>query len=462
MKKSKAILATLLVLCIIFMAGGCKPGTEPGGDPGTDDPGPEPSDDPGEDHDPESGDEPAPDPLAVTPVPEDSIDLIDKAVIHLGDLWLGASGQFWRQTDSGDVTEIVWAPNGYGLVYFRDSYPNKLGQELYYLALGEAPVLLDKEVSASYAWNNKDSWLWNPDSDFVAYAVGSGSEIVTVWMEDLSKTKLSLNKPCNLGPYWLSPGLLVYSTDAERPEVVVVNAIGQVQGGIADASLPYPLPEGLIVATGVYDPDGAMDTFYYTGLSIANDDGSGLAQIYDIFNILHMDRDPVIPNSIGLPRYIALSDPENLFLQKYTGLISKGVPNRVDLLSQDMYLTYSEFAYPLWFSWAPDGQWIAALRYTATQTGNNNETGYWDLVLVNEKAVQELLLEKLYIVKSQEKPAPFQGRLPLNWSQHSDYVNYLRDRKDGKGHDWWQVNVKTGAAALVLEESGLPEYRPQP
>lgn len=474
MKKLKFLLTFLLVLSLILSVTGCKKEGNPGGDPGKEpgevpgddpgqDPGEEPGDDPGENPGEDPGKNPPPgeDPLAITRVPEEKIGLVDKAVIHLGDLWLAVADKFYRQTDSGDVQEILWAPNGHGLIYFRVTKTYQ--RDLYYLALGDAPVLLDKNVVAYKAWRNKTDWLWSPDSDALAYAVKDGSEIVKVWLQDLSKTKLSLNKPCDLGPYWLSPDLLVYTTPTERPEVVVINAIGQIQAEVADASLPYPLPEGMLIARGTYDPD-ALYPFYYTDLVRTNDIGESPNPIYNRTILLHeIARDPVLPGSITLPRYLAMSSPEKLFLKQYAGIISKSTPTTIDLLTQDLFLTFSEYAYPFWFAWAYDGSQIAALPFTLTKPGDYQEQeGYWDLALVDKKASKRVLVEKIYSVSGDQQPVPFQYVLPFNWSLDSTYINYLVDRSDGKGYDWWQVKVSTGAKAAVLEKAGLPEYRPQP
>jgi hypothetical protein len=461
LKTWKIILAFLLITTLIFVAAGCDNTKNPDDDPGLD-PGEDPSLDPGEDPGEDPGPDPG-DPLAVTPVPEGEIGLVDKAVIHLGDLWLGSANGLWRQTDSGDVTEIVWAPDGHGLIYFRETDTNIPGQDLYYLALGEDPVLLERNVQANKAWLNKNDWLWNPDSDSVAYALDHGTELVNLYLQDMTKTRIPITKPYGQGPYWLSNGLMVYGTATERPEVIVINAIGGVQGEVLDATLPYPLPEGMIIAVGEYDPDGIMDTFFLTGLARANDDGSGPAQVCEEISKYHLlARDPVLPGSLTLPRYLAISSPEALFLQKYAGIASKGIPNTVELLTQDVFVTYSEFSYPFWFAWAPDGSYIAALPFTLTQPGDVEQEGYWDLVLVDEKANRRVVLENIYSVKGFEMPVPFQYRMPLNWAPDCTHINYLQDRADEMGQDWWQVDIDKGVATKVLEKSGLPEYRPQP
>lgn len=458
MKVWRIVLVFLLMLSIIIVAAGCQkedpiivPGDNLNPDSGEDDPGIEPEDDPD------------PDPLAVTPIPGDKISLVDKAVIQLGDLWLGTADQFWRQTDTSDVRSFVWAPDGHGLVFFRSSNPNQPGEDLYYLALGQAPVFLDKNVLAYTTWFNKTGWLWSPDSDVISYAVGDGSEIIKARVQDMTRTKLTLNKPSNLGPYWLTNSLMVYGTGAERPELIIINSLGQVQRTITDADLPYLLPEGMIIATGEYDPDGIMDTFYYTGLARTNADGSSTTQIYDESARFHLlAKDPIIPNDPMLPKYLAMSNTETLFLQQYDGIGLEGTPARIELLTQDLFLTYSEFAYPLWFSWAPNGNNIAALTFTLTKSGDFGEQeGYWNLVLVDKEATQDVVLERIYTVSGDQQPVPFQSSFPLNWSNESTHINYLRERKDGQGHDWWQVKVATGELILILEKSGLPEYRPE-
>lgn len=454
MKNWMAVLAFLLIFTLVCFAPGCDNtdhGTVPGTDPGTD-PGTNPGTDPGTD----------PDPSAVAPVPKDEIHPVYMAVIHLGDLWVGTADQWWRQTDSGIITDFVWAPDGHGLLYFQSSNPYAPDQDLYYLALGQPPVLLDYNVYALQTWLNKEGWLWNPDSDSVAYAIDEGNELILYKLHDMSKTSLTLNKPCCLGPYWLSNGIMVFSTDAERPELVFINTLGQVQNTILDASLPYPLPNGLIIALGEYDPDGAKDSFYYTGLARTNNDGSGLTSVFDkSINFHLMAREPVTPHGVNVASYLAMSDPETLFLQKFAGVASEVSPNTVELLSQDLFITYSEFAYPFWFSWAPHGDDIAALPFTLSQAGDFEEQeGYWDLVVVDKMGTKKVVVEKIYTISGSQSPVPFQGLIPLNWCHESTHINYLKEREDGQGHDWWQVNAVTGATNLVLEKSGLPGYRP--
>lgn len=128
---------------------GTDPGSDPGNDPGSDpgsDPGTDPGSDPGTDpgnHTDNNPDKPLD--VAVTPVPSDQLGLVDKAIIRKGDLWLGSyDGQYWRQTNTGDVVEVVWAPNGHGLAYLRATSPTDVERDLYYLALGEAPFGLPK------------------------------------------------------------------------------------------------------------------------------------------------------------------------------------------------------------------------------------------------------------------------------------------------------------------------------
>lgn len=469
MRKWMILLACFLMVSLLVSAVGCNiPGLDP--TPG-DDPGEDPGDDPGditgpdddepviEDPDDEDpGDPPVTDPDAVTPVPDEFVGLVDKAVIRQGDLWLGSyDGQLWRQTDSGDVTDAVWAPNGHGLVYFR-------AQDLYYLALGHPSVLLDEDVVTYKTWLNEKGYLWNPDSNALAYGIENGEQMRITWLPDMAQTSLLLDNTFSLGPYWLSPDNLAYTTGTERPGVIIINAMGDLISEMTDSSLPYPVPDGLIIATGTYDPDGAMETFSYTGLARTALDGTGLDQFYDqSIRFCLMDRDPVLPGAIGQPRYLAMSDSQTLFLQKYAGLISKKYPSQVVLLTQDLFLTYSEFSYPFWFSWAPDGSRLAALPFTMTLTGDYGEQeGHWDLVLVDEQGNQQMVLEEIYTVSGDERPVPFQNELPLNWSRECTHVNYLIERTDEDGHDWWQVNIATGVAELILEHSSLPEYRPEP
>jgi len=410
MKWWKAVLAVFLVLCLVVTVAGCRrddprngPGTDPGSDPGNDpgsDPGSDPGTDPGSDPGTDPGNHTDNNPdkpldVAVTPVPSDQLGLVDKAIIRQGDLWLGSyDGQYWRQTNTGDVVEVVWAPNGHGLAYLRATSPTDVERDLYYLALGEAPLRIAEDITAYKTWLNESGWLWNPDSDSIAYAIDNGSKIRVTWLQDMTHTVLNLNEACYLGPYWLSPGIMVYTTATERPTTVIINAVGQILNSMADSSLPYPIPDGLIIATGTYDPDGVMETFYYTGLARTNPDGSDLTQVYDqSVRFCLMARDPVLPGSPTLPKYLAISDSQNLFLRKYAGPPSKAFPNQVELMSQDLFLTYSEFSYPLWFSWAPNGSGIAALRFTLTQPGNYGEQeGFWDLVLVDEDANLEVIL----------------------------------------------------------------------
>ncbi|HBI56651.1 MAG TPA: hypothetical protein DDY38_07485, partial [Firmicutes bacterium] len=146
-----------------------------------------------------------------------------------------------------------------------------------------------------------------------------------------------------------------------------------------------------------------------------------------------------------------------LFLQKYAGL-TKAYPEKIDLLTQDIYLTYSEFSYPFWFAWAPDGNSLAALRFTLTQEGDFGEQeGVWDLVRLDREGDPEMLLANIYSVSGDEQPIPFLA-LPFNWSPEGRQINYLVEESDGD--DLWQINLADKTHGLFLEDSGLPDYRP--
>lgn len=424
--------------------------------------GKDPGEDPGEDPGGNSGSN---DPLdikltaPVTPVPQGAAADITYAVIRKGDLWLGTdSTHLWRQTDSNDVAEAVWAPDGHAIAFLRTPTLDAGVSSLYTLVPGETPILIDQDVTAISAWLNTRGFLWSPDSTQLAYGVKGGTEI-SIAGPGQGKGGFLIDLELEQGPYWLSNDRLVYSSAGQRPSLAIVNTMGDVINTLPDTSGPYPIQDGLFAVTGEYDPDGVMECFYYTGIVHAGSDGANVRQVYDENpDYCLFSWNPLEASRTTDAKYFAVSNAGTLFLQKYAGL-TKAYPAQIELLTQDVFLTYSEFSYPFWFSWAPDGNSLAVLRFTLTLEGEFGEQeGIWDLVRVDREGNLEMLLANIYSVSGDEYPIPF-IELPFNWSLGGNKINYLVE--DSDGDDLWQLNLADKTAGLFLEDSGLPEYRPQ-
>jgi len=439
---------------------------------GTDSPDPGEVTNPGDNTDDPGGDEnPVITDLAldapITQVPVNAVSRIDRAVIHQGNLWLGTTdGRMWKQTNTGNVSRVLWAPDGHAVAYFQNEIIHSSSQSLFYLVPGNSPVHIDDNIFVQKSWFNDDGFVWSPDSTGLAYGKYNEEAFNITWVDDMTKDSFLIAGPVYQGPYWLSQDRIIFSSGADRPSTIIINSardeasMGDEIITIPDTFSPYPTSEGLIAATGLYDPEGVMEDFYYTGLAYMGLDGTNAVQVYDqstYFSYIFLH-----PNELSRTdgiRYLAISDSQNLSLLKYVGLTNKSYPTKVPLLSQDTFLTFSEFLYPLWFTWSPNGNNLVAMIFKFTQEGDYGEQeGYWDLIMVDRDANQEILLNEIYTISGHENPVPFSATLPLNWSPCGNYVNYLVERNND-AYDLWRINIVSKATELVLENSSLPEYR---
>lgn len=453
--KIKTALALLLTLILIMSTAGCSNffnNTTPDPNiPGNNDPGGEDPQDPGE--------VPALDPTdnsldaPVTQVPQEAVSAVSFAVIRKGDLWLGTDkDHLWRQTDSALVSEAVWAPDGHALAFLTKTSESSLCS-LYTLVPGESPVLVDSDVLTISVRNNWRGFLWSPDSSQLAYAKMNGKEIVTVGPQ-AGEGRFLIDLELEQGPYWLANDRIAYSSTGERPSLVIVNTMGDVITTLADTSAPFPIKDGFLALTGEHTPDG-LTSFFYTGLVHGGINGDNVRPVYaQSPEFCLYSWNPQEPSRNDSTKYFALSTASTLSLQKYAG----SGPQEVELLTQDVFLTYSEFSYPFWFSWAPDGNSLGVLRFTLTQEGEYGEQeGVWDLGLVDREGNWQLLQEEVYSVSGDEYPIPFLT-LPLNWAPSGSHINYLVESSDGD--DLWQINVTDKKSSLFIEDSSLPVYRP--
>lgn len=450
MRKITAL--ALLALVLIMSTSGCsilfnKDNTPDPNIPGNNDPStedPQDPEDPNLDLPDNSLDAP------VTMVPQEAVSAISFAVIRKGDLWLGRDkDHLWRQTDSALVSEVVWAPDGHALAFLTQS-PKASSCSLYTLVPGESPVLVAKDVTAVSTLCNSRGFLWSPDSSRLAYAINNGKEIVTVGPQ-AGEGRFLIDLELEQGPYWLSNDRIAYSSTGERPSLVIVNPMGDVINTLPDTSGPFPIKDGLLALTGEHTPDG-LASFSYTGIIHGDIDGNDVRQVYaknPEFCLLSWN-----PRESGDVRYFALSNADTLSLQKYAG----NGPQQIELLTQDVFLTYSEFSYPFWFSWAPDGNSLGVLRFTLTQEGEYGEQeGVWDLGIVDRSGNWQVLQKEIYSVRGDDQPIPFLT-LPLNWNPNGSHINYLVEESDGD--DLWQLNVADKKSSLFIEDSSLPVYRP--
>jgi hypothetical protein len=314
-------------------------------------------------------------------------------------------------------------------------------------------------------WRSTGGLIWSPDSTRLAYGIAGGEQLRITQLPYFAQGSFLLDKNIEQGPYWLSDEVLVYGTGtgwADLPSVVLIDDSGQLIAEALETTSPYPVPGGTLVVTGTYDPDGEMETFYTDGLGLLGLEGADFTEVYDqSFWQCFLAVSPAVVQRPLDPRYVAISNGESLILQQYAGAVTKLNLTRIELLTQDVFLTFSEFLYPLWFSWAPDGSKVAALRFSFTREGDyGQQEGHWDLLLVDKQANQELLLEALYLVSGDNEPILFQGIFPLSWSPCGNYVYYLLERDDG-GIDLWRVNILNKGTEVILEDCDLPVFRPE-
>lgn len=443
---------------MLFSLVGCKKDPPPVDPPGPDVPGGDPGEDPGP-HDPPKietpGDISANAP--VTPVPPEAVSALTYAVIRQGDLWLGIdSTRLWRQTDSGDVDQIVWAPDGHALAFFSNPSLENYTRALYTLIPGSRPVLIEADAIAYDSWPNSRGFLWSPDSTQLAYGTENGSEISIVG-PGATKGGFTRETPdlFESGPYWLAPDRLLLSIVSPVPLLVITNTLGTEINTLLDAALPYPIAGGLLAAGGEY---AEYEEFYFNSLIYADDDGQNLTRIYQgrIFMCL-LAWNPKEAERIEESKYFALSDGESLFLQKYKGLAGAD-PQQVELLTQDLFLSFSEFSYPFWFAWAPGGDTLAVLRFTFTREGDYGEQeGFWDLVQVDRKGNRQIILPQVYTVKGEESPLPFLT-LPFCWHPQGSQIFYLQQGKAET--DLWSMDLAGGKSGIWLVNSELPVFIP--
>ena len=454
--KIKTALALLLMLVLIMSSVGCSKlfndKTPDPNIPGNNDPSEEdPQEDPGDDPTLQPTDNSVNAP--VTQVPQEAVSAVSFAVIRKGDLWLGTDkDHLWRQTDSALVSEAVWAPDGHALAFLTKTSESSLCS-LYTLVPGESPVLVDSDVLTISVRNNWRGFLWSPDSSQLAYAKMNGKEIVTVGPQ-AGEGRFLIDLELEQGPYWLANDRIAYSSTGERPSLVIVNTMGDVITTLADTSAPFPIKDGFLALTGEHTPDG-LTSFFYTGLVHGGINGDNVRPVYaQSPEFCLYSWNPQEPSRNDSTKYFALSTASTLSLQKYAG----SGPQEVELLTQDVFLTYSEFSYPFWFSWAPDGNSLGVLRFTLTQEGEYGEQeGVWDLGLVDREGNWQLLQEEVYSVSGDEYPIPFLT-LPISWAPSGSHINYLVESSDGD--DLWQINVTDKKSSLFIEDSSLPVYRP--
>lgn len=388
----------------------------------------------------------------VTPAPAETIDALNFAVIREGDLWLGIdNSRLWRQTDVGNIAQTVWSPDGQALALLTEVSWETFTRDLYVLTIGESPVLVAEGITAYSAWRNKEGFLWSPDSSRLAYALEKTIDIYEI--QTAAKTSFTIADSFDDGPYWLSETQLLFSV--QKPALVIVDTAGTEITRIDNTAMPYSNADGIFAAAG--NPGGvdSMYDFYYDSFVFTDLRGGNSRELLKT----HVDSClfALPPGEANREtKYCSLSDAGALFLQKYAGAAS--APERIPLLTHDIYLTFSEYSQPFWYAWAPDGNSLVALPFKLLNEGEFGEQeGAWNLVLLNRAGKAEIIQENIYQVKDLESPVPFQT-LPINWSPAGDAINFLKDVSDG--YDLWQIPLSTKTPSLFLETSGLPDYRP--
>ena len=445
----------------MLVSAGCSNHRTTPSDPSNQDPGEKPGGSSGPGSEPDPVQQPLDISLSapVTPVPLEAVDSIAFAVIRQGDLWLGSdNSRLWRQTNRGDIDQVVWAPDGHSLAFMTEaSWSTDTRGYLYTLVPGEAPTLISEDISAFISWLNPRGFLWSPDSSLLAYGIKGGTEIAISGPGQTEKT-FSLSTPLHNGPYWLSKERLLYSTDSGRPSVTIVDTKGTVINCLLDAGLPYPTNNGIIVVTGEYHPDEGMEDIYFTDFAITDDTGANPRQItHEYASARLLSWNPLEEKRTGAAKYFALSNADTLFLHQYAGF-NQDHEKAITLFTQDIFLTYSEFSYPFWFAWAPDGNTLAALPFSFSKEGQYGEqAGTWDLVRISRTGNVEVLLEDIYRVKEDEDPIPFRC-LPFNWAPDAGKISYLVE--GSVGNDLWQLDLVKKKASLFLESCALLDYRP--
>jgi len=461
----KCLLIWVLVLSLTVAVLGCQSPTADGepdpvasNEPGTPDtetdpPAPDGEPDPVDPNEPGTPDTET-DPL--TAVPQEFAEQNLMAVIRQGDLWLMTEGgQGWRQTDSGNVADIIWRPDGHCLAY---TVQDGKATDLYCLVPGLSPVPVDQDIQLIAEWPNTPGMLWSPESTQLAYSAEGGNKLCVIDQIADVRHSYTLDNPIRQGPFWLTEDVLIYTTRQNNniPATVLIEAEGKEITVWDHTTAPFPRPGKALVATGPFNLEGPIASGW-SGLALISVEKESKTPIYDQpvrFNYLEF------ADNAG--NTFALANWKELLLLEETA----GNFTATQLLSQDMLVTYSEFAYPLWFAWAPDGQSLAALEFIETKAEDSpdGQEGYWDMVIVDRAGNSTTLLNKIYTFSDGfsygETENPLNFTAPMNWSPSGKYLYYISGSRDAT--DLWRVSAGGGKAELFLENSSLPLFRPQP
>lgn len=311
--------------------------------------------------------------------------------------------------------------------------------------------MVAKDITAYYSWLNTRGFLWSSDSNRLVFGNSGGTEVRITG--PAGTDSFPIEAPLLSGPYWTEDNRLVFEVGGQTPELIIADPSGAVIARLDNSAWPYPTADGIFTTIVEAVEEESMYDYYYTGFAHVEGDGANFRPV------LATHADSCL---FAWPRgeenretkYFAVSDAGDLFLQRYAG----PGPKRIDLLSQDIFLTYSEFSYPFWFSISPDGNSLVALPLTLTEYGEFGEqAGYWDLVYLDRQGNSELIAAKIYDVKEMGLPIPF-GNQPFTIAPAGNTIYFIKD--GNHSYDLWQVSLAEKAPFLFLEQSGLPEFRP--
>lgn len=421
----------LLVFCLPAGCGSRESGES---SPGEISPSPSPHETP----EPPAEPSPSPDPLPAGCL----------AFLRRGDLWaLTPGGEEIRLTAHGLIHRFLWSPRGDRIACFAEG-PQHSGQLLLVDpgAPGAEPAVFDT------------GWIlfeWSPDGSRLACGL-SAEPLIRIYPVD-GGAPLELRTPGAVGdaPQW-HPGadLLAYTVTfpGGKPEVILQEAGGAVRARIPGAMAPCWYDGGRRLAVIRVEVSAISDYWFYVETGSVDDRGGD-------YRVL--SNRPVR----GIPLRKLSPDGRTLVLADYTSLFARDLHGEREalLLEQDLFMTFSEFSYPVYCAWNPDSRRLVALRYTHTAeiewTGTVGVEGYWDLVTVDwDNGEVALLWPEVYHVGAGDAP-PLHIWDPLLWAPQPWEVLLPVLRPEG-GYDLWSVPAGGGPPRLLLEDAAYPALRP--
>ncbi|MEW5784682.1 MAG: hypothetical protein AB1767_06360 [Bacillota bacterium] len=379
------------------------------------------------------------------------------AYLSEGDLWLLSGEDRNRLTDSGDVCFFQWSPDGSKLAYIRaaESWPET--GSIWLMDADGSAVLLVEETVPLLDYLAGSAGLWLPNSNELAYAQREPDRLRIVNALTGDRRDLDLNGELVRAPRWHPDGELTAAVTAEQVygstfyHVTILDRTGTFRRMLTEnnAACWWRGGENLVLAGyGIWEISGF---YYFTELAEVDARGERYRVLYDgeLWNLYPFMEASPSGDYLAVSAYNAL-----ILVQPHEAAAL--------LLEQDVMTTYSEFSYPLLFTWARTGNRIAALVYTETgELSGGRVEGYWDLVLVDAATGDTVVLwERIYSVGETEDAVPMRVFRPITWSPGDESLLLQVDRAGG-GYDILLLDLESPETPrLLVENACQPVFRP--